>query len=254
MSSLTIVIPIHEYNEEYGVLLNKAIDSIDTTDLDADIAVIGPKAVLAGYKKSVKNPKVSFLNNENYDYCSQVNTAAKKIDTPFFSVLEFDDELTKIWLGNVADYMAKNPASIYLPLTQMIDFKNNRFVGFINEIGWARGFYDKPGFLAIEALDGYCDFNMSGAIINKDAFIAVGGLKSSIKVFYWYEFLLRILNKGKDVYVIPKIGCKHFVNREGSSLTEYYKTATKEETNFWLQTAHEEYPFDKDRNKVYEAK
>ena len=46
---------------------------------------------------------------------------------------------------------------------------------------------------------------MTGSIFNTADWKEVGGLKPQIKLTFWYEWMLRLTNKGKDIFVIPKI-------------------------------------------------
>ena len=100
----------------------------------------------------------------------------------------------------------------------------------------------------------YCNFNITGGIFNKNNFISAGGLKPSIKLSFGYELLLRLSKLFGEVYVIPKVGYFHFINREDSLTSEYHKTMTKEEGSWWINLATEEYLYKKDRKKIYPTK
>ena len=73
-----------------------------------------------------------------------------------------------------------------------------------------------------------------------------------MKFAFWYEFLLRALNSGLVVYVIPKVGYKHIINREGSYTDVLNKTMKPEEADWWVDLSRKEMFFKKDRNKTYE--
>ncbi len=79
-------------------------------------------------------------------------------------------------------------------------------------------------------------------------------LKESIKLTFWYEFMLRALKKGEKFYVIPKIGYRHILGRDNSLLMQYRKEIDEKESDFWFRTAKSESFFDKDRNKTYSKK
>ena len=64
--------------------------------------------------------------------------------------------------------------------------------------------------------------------------------------------MLRLTHNNKKIYVIPKLGYRHFVNRENSLYDIYKKTITNEESKWWYELAKEEYFFKNDRNKTYE--
>jgi hypothetical protein len=98
------------------------------------------------------------------------------------------------------------------------------------------------------------NFNITGGIIKRSEFIKAGGLKPSIKLSFGYEFLLRMANLYEEVYIIPKVGYFHFINREDSLTAEYHRTMTQEEGAWWIELAQEEYFFNEDRKKTYPKK
>ena len=109
---------------------------------------------------------------------------------------------------------------------------------------------DEIGFVDNECLKNYYNFIVSGGVFKKSDFLAVGSLKNNIKVFFWYELLLRMTHNDKRVYVIPKIGYEHYVNVV-DSLSNTFMTMDNKELDFWFSTAQEEYLYKTDRKKVY---
>lgn len=256
MSNISVIIPVHKFNDEYAQMLQNAIASVNNLNSDVELVIVGPKAVIDSVKQNITIPGLPslFILSEATDYCNMVNTAVSKVKSPYFSVLEVDDVFTPIWGKNVEEYINFKPeVSIFMPLTWQVDPKKEgtKFIAFANEIAWAQGFADVPGYLSHDGLMNYYEYNMSGAVIKTQDFLAVGGLKPSIKIFFWYEFLLRFVENAKSVYVIPKIGYHHTVNREDSLMEEYSKTISKEEGEFWLEVAQSEYFFKDDRKKEY---
>ena len=104
------------------------------------------------------------------------------------------------------------------------------------------------GYLNSNALNQYTDFKISGAVFKKSSFEAAGGFKRNIKLTFTYEFLLRMLNNGNNIYTMPKIGVKHLTTREGSLFDHYGKTLSNSEKRFWFETAKKESNFFNDRN------
>ena len=92
------------------------------------------------------------------------------------------------------------------------------------------------------------DFNCTGGLFKTEDFISLGGLKKSLKIAAWYEFLMRVCYKSKKIYVLPKIGYLHTVGREDSYMEQMQKTLTQEEGKFLIDTARQEYFFKEDRN------
>lgn len=256
--NITVIIPIHEYNEQILNLLNKAVESI-TKQKNSEL----PKVIIV-YAAAIENEFINspiikamdsltptFIKNEgNTDYQSQVNLAVNAVTTDYFSVLEFDDEYSTTFFKNASEYIKAYP-DVDIFLTMMIEVnEKNEGIKLTNEIVWAQQFVGENGemgFLNMNALKQYSDFKLSGAVIKKSEFINVGGYKSNIKLTFMFEFLLRALNNACKIFSIPKIGYKHFATREGSLFDSYLKNMPIEERKFWFETASKESNFINDR-------
>jgi len=258
-ANITTIIPVHEYNDEIAGYFEKALESILKQDcwddvIVDDVFVVCPKSVFdAGILKiSINSPlKIHTIINEgNTDYQSQVNLAVEKINTDYFTVLEFDDELGNAYYRNAVKYVKAYP-EVDVFLTMMIEVNGeNKAVKLTNETVWAQQFVGENGemgFLNLNALKQYTDFKMSGAIIKKSEFENLGKYKSNIKLTFMYEFLLRALNNSCKVFSIPKIGYKHLSIREGSLFDIYQKEMSMEERKFWFDIAGKESNFTTDR-------
>lgn len=252
MKDITVIIPVHEHNDFVKSLLNRAIVSVPSeykivvsTSLEVDFSYL---------TEEYSNVNI-LTNSAKNDFCSLVNYAVNEIDTKWFSILEFDDEYTNIWFNNVEKYIEYNPeVSVFLPLEELIDFNQNKFIGYGNEAPWASSFSNEIGYIDNDCLQQYFDFYLTGAIFNTEDWKTYGGLKPSIKISFWYEFLLRITNKGKKVFVIPKLGYKHYVDRENSLYDIYRKTIDEKESTWYFELAKQECFYIQDRNKTYENK
>ena len=92
-------------------------------------------------------------------------------------------------------------------------------------------------------------------IIKKEVLENYGGFKSSIKLTFVYEFLLRMTYNSVKIMTIPKIGYKH-VNMRTDSIFWDYKFGNNQisenEVKFWVSSAKKEYFFVDDRNIKYE--
>lgn len=250
MKDITIIIPVHEYNDNVSELLARAINSIpEKTKVIISCANgLGENFKKTRYITIIENP-----NEGITDFSSLVNEGVNNVETPYFSILEFDDEYTDIWFTNVETYMEdKNDVSVFLPMEDLLNYTDGKFVGFGNEAPWASSFSNEVGYIDNDCLQNYFDFYLTGGVFNTDDWKTYGGLKPSIKVSFWYEFLLRLTHNGKKVYVIPKIGYKHYVNRLDSLFVQYNETIEADESNWWFELAKKEYFFKEDRNKTYE--
>ena len=251
MSKLTVILPVHEVNDELKKLFKKATASIPQ---EADVIVVGDKKTLAAYKKETDAP-YTFLENEQTDFCNQVNKAVAECKTEYFSVLEIDDEYRQNFYKNFETYTAAYPDTFgFLYLNEIYEYKNQEKgpIGYMNEVFWASSFSERIGYLDEESLLNYVSINVTGAVFKTTVFLELGALKPSIKISFWYEFILLALHKAKTIYVIPKVGYKHYVGRDDSLSSIYQKEVSKEEGMWWITLAQQEYVYKNDRNKKYE--
>ena len=254
MKDLTVIVPIHKYDNEIESMLSTALDSINKAnefinDDENNVIIIGPKDILTKL-----NYDVIKIENDVCDFATQINKAVENVKTKYFSILEFDDHYFHKWFSNVKKYSASyEDVSVYLPLVEVIDKEKNAIVAYSNEAVWASSFSEEIGFLDLESLENFGDFNLTGAIFKKDDFVEVGGLKTSIKLSFWYEFLLRMAYNNKSMFVIPKLGYRHIINREDSLIDIYNKNMKPDEAQWWIDLAKKEYFFKNDRNKTYDG-
>jgi hypothetical protein len=179
--------------------------------------------------------------------------ALKSVKSKYFTVLEYDDMFSDIWFKNAETYIEQDSDDTFafFPLTEIVDFKTGESFGYANEAVWASSFSEEIGCYDLQSFEDYFNFNASGAIFKTDDFISLGGLKTSLKLVTWYEFILRALYKGKRLFVIPKVGYFHVVNREDSITTRYTTEMSVKESEWWIDLAKKEYFFPQDRNKTY---
>lgn len=256
MTQITTIIPVHKFDDEVKTLLETSVKSFVETSKNnpSDLMFVGPKEVLDKIK-ALNLHEAEYVENEEAWFSAQINAAAKKVKSDYFAILEYDDEFTPIWFDNVVKYInTGDDISVYLPLTEVFDFQHKAEgpIGYVNEAVWASSFSEKLGYFDSECLQDYLIFNTTGGVFKTKDFIEVGGLKESMKLSFWYEFLLRAINKKKNVFVIPKVGYFHAVNRNGSLATEYAQTMSDRESEYWVELARKEYLYKTDRKKTYE--
>lgn len=253
MENLTVIIPVHQFNDEIKAYLTKAIDSVfRQKDNKSQIILVGPSDVMTGLYTSYNDERIVLLTNDGkIDYCNQINFAVKEVKTKYFSILGFDDEYSNTWFKNVEKYIQYMPEySIYLPIVNYVN-KNNENVGSVNEITWAMSFSNELGVIDEDTLQSYYDFSPNGGVFRTDDFIEVGSLKPSIKLSFWYEFLLRATNQGLKIFVIPKNGYYQVIDRNGSILDELSKEMNEDERSWWIKLANKEYYFKQERKQSY---
>lgn len=259
-TSVSVVLPVHELNDETKVLLGNAIKSVtEQLTRPNELIIVVPKASeVYNYVKTIdfgdyKSSVLILENDGATDFSSQVNLGVTASKSDWFSILELDDEYAKIWFKNVDNYISKhNDVDIFLPL--IVDVNGSgEFIGLTNEAVWAQSFSDELGFLDNNALLAYQNFNIDGMVMKKSTFDSFGGLKSNIKLTFVYEFLLRMTFKSVKVMVIPRFGYKHMNQRPNSLFSSYKETLDPTESRWWLAQAKKEYYFAKDRNITYQT-
>ena len=264
MKDVTIIIPVHEYNDTVDALLRKALESVsdcrkEFKDGHLPVVIVAPRKlddVLTHSDIHQFIPETKIIWNEgNTDFCSMINFGVDNISTDYFSILEYDDTYRKKWFKLANDYFYGNESiSIFLPLNAIHTGHKNWQFG--NEFGLSNAFItddvddtDDVGIINFKRIEKCSVFNLTGAIFNRNDFIKVGKYKPSIKVAFNYELLLRLTNKGLKCMVVPKEGYVHEIGREGSLTDTYNKTLSDEEINKWFELAFREYVYDTDRNK-----
>jgi hypothetical protein len=253
MKELGIIIPMHEFGKENIELLKKAVASIPG---DTPVCLSVPKGTKVTLFNDL-NVAVVRSTEDGTTFAELVENGVKAFnnnpDVKWFSILEFDDTYTPIWLANVKKYIEFMPeTSVFMCLEDITDFNNGKYIGFGNEAAWASSFSNEIGYIDNDCLQNYFDFYLTGSVFNIKDWLEVGGLKPSIKITFWYEWMLRATSKGKKIFVIPKVGYNHTLGRENSLVETYKKEIDKEETQWWFDLAKRESYFKEDRKKTYE--
>lgn len=264
MKDITIIIPLHIYNEDDKKLLIRALNSVVSCrqkynggNLPVVIVTTGrikDNIISSNILSDFNNVSV-LVNQGDTDFCSQINYAVDNIDTEYFSILEYDDEYREKWFRLANDYYFGNESiSIFLPLNVL--HNNGKDYRYGNEFGLSNAFItaeaddnDDIGIINFKRIEKCSLFNLTGGIFNRSDFIKCGKYKPSIKVAFNYEFLLRMTNKGLKAMVVPKEGYVHNLGRKGSLTDEYNNTLSTDEINKWFELAIREYPYDVDRKK-----
>lgn len=241
MKELVVIIPMNEFGKENIELLNKAVESVPS---ELNVLLSVPNGTDGKKLKGINDRLGVVSESEGSSFAELVNAAANTIEEKWFSILEFDDTYTPIWYDNAKKYIEFMPStSVFMYLEDITDFNDGRYIGFGNEAAWASAFSNEIGFIDNDCLQNYFDFYMTGSIFNTADWKEVGGLKPSIKITFWYEWLLRATNKNKTVYVIPKVGYNHKLGRKGSLIETYKSTISQKETQWWFDLAKKEYMF-----------
>lgn len=258
---VSVILPIDSAkNVMFNELFNRAITSITT-----QIAPINELVIVHTDEELLKNTldnfdfsglTVTLVENKNeFDFPTQVNIGVKHAKSKWVSILEFDDEYSTIWFKNFNRYQKAYPeVDAFLPIVIDTDEKGV-FVGFTNEATFAVSMNSEIGYLNNDTLLNYQNFQSSGMVIKKSTFEDNGGFKSSMKLTFVYEYLLRLTYNSTKIMTIPRIGYKHMNLRPGSIFWNYKngdKKITDDEVSFWIESAKKEHFFTSDRNIKFE--
>jgi len=258
---VSVILPINSSKQrDFDILFDRAVKSLQIQLTDINELVIvhtdedGLKSRLEKYNYS--GITVNFIENKgDFDFSSQVNLGVKNAKSKWVSILEFDDEYSSIWFKNVNRFVKAYPeVDAFLPLVVDTDEKG-MFVGFTNEATFAASLNSEIGYLTNDVLMAYQNFQSSGMVIKKDTYLENGGFKSSMRLTFVYEFLLRLTYNSVNIMTIPRIGYKHMNLREGSIFWNYKNGNEKisdKEVSFWIESAKKEHFFTSDRNIKFE--
>ena len=258
MANITVIVPVHKLEENYIVGCIESIkgqrvkphEVLFVTSNDENL-----KDYLNGYDFGELKDVTKVIENEtgNYDFQSQINYGVEQSTGDYITFVEYDDEVSPIWIKNGVEYIKAYPeVGVFLPIVYETD-ENGRFISFTNESVWAKDFSEQIGYLDNNTLQRVQNFNFDGMIVKRETFLENGGLKSNMKLTFTYEFLLRMSYLSIPIMVIPKLGYKHTNNREGSLFVEYKTTIDVLESKFWVNKAKKEYYFTEDREITYEV-
>ena len=258
---VSVILPIKSsLTRDFDEYFDKAIQSLKNQIKQVNELVIVHTTEEQLVEK-IKNYDFGTLNVKSYvwdgspNYCDQVNFGIDKSISEWVSIFEFDDEYSKIWFTNVEKYINYySDVDAYLPLVVDVDTKGV-FAGFTNEAVFAVNFTQEMGFLTNDTLHNYQNFQTAGMVIRKSIFEDYGKFKSTIKLTFIYELLLRLTYNSVKIMTIPRIGYKHVNFREGSIFWNYKngdEKLTEDEIKFWIQAAKKEYFFTSERPIKYE--
>ena len=256
MKNITIILPLHKWDEDYKMMFKNAVESVEEFYNDVKLLIVTDSNIKS--QLTVETDKLEYTIIENTgttDFCSQINLGILNCDTEWFSILEVDDEYTSNWLKSMNVYMKENPeVEAFLTLVKDINV-DGKFLSFTNESTWAYGFTEKQGFLNNEALLEYQNFQISGGLYKTSKIKELGMFKENIKLTFGYEFLLRLTHNNVLTMTVPRVGYKHVNFRENSLFWSYKNDEgtklSEKEVKFWLDTAKKEFFFKNKRDIVY---
>ena len=256
MKNITVILPLHKLDDDYKVMLDNALSSIEDFHNDVKVSIVCPSKLKKDLENLSEKLEIEIVVNKGEtDFCSQVNLGIEKCDTEWFTILEVDDEFRPIWLKSINDYMKiYKDVDVFLPIVRDIN-TDGKFVSFTNESAWAYGFTEMQGFIDNEVLLDFQNYQTSGGLFRTNVIKENGNFKENIKLTFLYEFLLRLTHNGVKILTLPRIGYQHVNFREDSLFWKYKNNEetklSDDEVKFWLETAKKEFFFKNKRDVNY---
>lgn len=256
-TDITVIIPVHEITEITEKLFANAIKSVADQFVRPDAVIVVAPTNLIEFMSAfdfgdIKDIVTIVENKGLTDFASQINLGVSEVKTTWFSLLEYDDEFSKIWIKNADEYKdIYTDVNMFLPIIVDVDDKGG-FLGLTNEAVWAAEFSDEMGILDNSALLAYQNFNFDGMVMKKETYEEMGGIKASMKLTFIYEFLLRLTYFSTRIMIIPRFGYKHVNQRNGSLFHNYRTELTPDEARWWMSLAKKEYFHQDDRKITYD--
>lgn len=261
MKEITFIIPIHKYKEEYKDYILNLLESIKYQKhrkSDSNVLMVVASECFDDIKKIIENDEFSNLsirmlkNEGDTSYQNQINLGVDFIETKYFSLLEFDDEIASSYLKNMNNHITYHNPDALLPLIIETNEKNEG-LNITNELIWSQQAVGDKGTLGLmnfELLLNNTNFNLSGSVISKKMFLDLGGFKNNIKLTFMYEFLLRAIYNNHKIIGVPKVIYKHLIGRKDSAFEHTMKNMSIDERRFWVETAKKEYKFKGDDREI----
>lgn len=256
--NITVILPVHKLEEELLVGCIKSVEQQKVKPTEFLIVTSDDKELiqfLDSYDFGDLEDITRVVENETKDYGfqSQLNYGVSQCKTTYFTFVEYDDELSPIWLKSGMEYVSAYPeVGVFLPIVFETD-ENGKFISFSNEGAWAKSYTEESGYLDNNTLQRVQNFNFDGMIVKKELFDEFGGIKKHMKLTFTYEFLLRMTYQSIPVMVIPRLGYRHTNNRPGTLFDTYKTSVDVLESKFWVNKAKKEYFFTEDREITYEV-
>ncbi len=230
MPKVSIIIPVYNVEPSY---INDAINSaLNQTLDDIEIIVVNDGSTdirTLEYLKTVNNPKIKLINQENKGLGGARNTGIRIACGEYILPLDADDIIDKTY-AEKAYNVIENISDLGIVYCKA-DF-------FGTEAGeWQLPNYKFPDILSGNRI--FCT-----ALFRKSDWEKVGGYKKEMR-YGWedYEFWLSLIENGAKVYKIPEI-LFHY-RRHNVSMV---KNITKEQNKLLWKLIHE---FHKDLYEKY---
>lgn len=251
--------------------------TIRTTKTDEKTGQKEPVILQAG--KSLCYSLEEFSPNNFADIFNKIFQSSVENKYKYMSIIEFEDAFSLRWFNTAISFAEENKSySIFAPLLKYVS--SGAFQSYMNELCWVEGMseevgkYDNNMFLKFNfALNPLGSLYCVDRLLEFDGMIEVSGdahfpMKSSIKLFSFWEFMIRTTYNGAKIMNVPRIG---YELRE-RSMDNYDHRSVKipknvinisvenggispDEARFWSKYATDSYFMENDNKDIrYEPK
>ena len=240
---IDIIIPLINQGEKYGEVIERLKNSIKDIEEVSIQYVCGTKEDKERFSELFKGnlgTNILSTGKDNENIQSLINYAASKSKASYIIFLKEEDNLYPTWIQNVIKHINYyTEFDSFLGLCKEVD-KDGKFISYYNELVLSGSFLDenRVGEITLDMVNTYGLFLINGGVFNRKKFLANGGLKPSMKRWWETEFLMRTLNNGSRIYMIPKLSSAIISGPE----------IPVEDSEEWLHIAQREYFFNTDRN------
>jgi hypothetical protein len=254
--SFYIILPVHQVlSGESQELLARAIQSAINQN-GARLVVVGPQEALDAVRPLMTYAYQQVVNTGDTGIATQINLGAQFVAEQdaeaFFTVLEFDDQLSPSYGSQMGLHTRAIPeVDVWLPLVASVD-PTGRLIKYSNEMVWVpKSEEERPDGLLDEATAAQtADLLLSGALVRSRTYQRVGGLKAGIQITFVHEFFRRLVFQQAVVRGMAKELYEHQERRPGAYHEEIFrgvKPASEADIQHWLDVAAEEFRYAEDR-------
>lgn len=255
MKDFSIIVPVREgesidkYNSVFFTNVKPLVENGCTIVLVGEKSCLEKLSVVAKEYSDIKKSKLITVDS-NGGYYAMLNDAVYHCPTKYFTVVHIEDTLAPFWFDVVKQHVAYYGLkySTYLPVTENVD-NGDKFVCFSNEIALSTSFSDNLGEITLESLDTYFNYTLTGGVFRTEDFISCGRLKPSMGCGTLYEFLLRYVYNGFNIYVVPRVGYTRNLGVGGSFKDDVAYPLGGSEYDKMIEKCRSEYLFKNDRTE-----
>lgn len=260
--NITYIIPLHKKDER----VFRAIASVPKEDT---IIISTTKEIKTWLRNKMSDDNgdigAYFTTSDKSSYPTLVNAGILltldfnkvtdgELDCDLISILEFDDTVTPNANNIITQYYNDwDDVDIFAPVVCMVkenDTDKPILIGIANEAPMAPNVSEEFGTFTYNMMLKTNFLFVNGCYIRPSVFVEHGVFKENFKLFYDYEWALRVIYSGVITKCVPKTTRFHYLYDDSAFETQ--KATDKQTLENWLSAAKQEYFFDNDREICFD--